>query len=145
MVEKLAGGGRVIEFGCGEGHLAALIDPGCYSQYIGYDLASVAVATANGRSISDRCRFGVQNMATWPGDRDVSLVVAEECLYYLRPAELQHFLAAVVASLKSDGAMIGTFHDPVRYPETLGACRSRFARCEELADASGSLFLVMQP
>lgn len=145
LVEKLADGGLVVEFGCGEGHLAAQVDPACYRQYIGYDLASVAVATANARMISDRCRFQVLDMATWPGDQDVSLIVAEECLYYLRPAELHRFLNTAVSSLKPGGAILGTFHSASSYPEVIDTCRHRFSRCEEIGNAIGSLFLIMRP
>lgn len=145
LVTTLADGGAVVEFGCGEGHLARRVDPASYRSYVGYDIAEVAVARARELAGTDRCRFEVLDCTAWDGAHGLTLIVAEECLYYLRGGDLHRFLERCRDSLASDGAMLATFHRGGRYPETEAECRRVFARVEEIGDPEGGRYLVLRP
>lgn len=145
LVEKLADGGRIVEHACGEGHLIRTVDPSAYSSYVGYDISEVAVASARSRATDMMCRFEVQDITTWPGDTGIRLIVAEECLNYLRPGQLATFLERCRASLTPDGAILATFHDIHRYPDTVETCLSRFPDHEVIDDAGGACYLVLRP
>lgn len=145
LVEKLAAGGAIVEHACGEGHLAHSVDPRSYRSYVGYDLSEVAIASARSRAPSAACRFEVQDMSGWPGEDAVQLIVAEECLYYLRPAQLASFLDRCRASLAPDGALLATFHRRDRYGETIERCQAQFPDHDVIDDVGGACYLVMRP
>lgn len=145
LVEKLAAGGRVVEHGCGEGHLARSVDPRSYESYVGYDISEVAIELARSYESAPTCRFEVEEFTTWPGDRDLQLIVIEECLYYLRLAQMEPFLRRCHESLRPGGAMLVTFTDPVRYQSTVDACCREFPDNEHIDDENGARYLVMRP
>ncbi len=145
LVSELAAGGDVVEFGCGEGHLARAVDPACYSTWVGYDIAALAVEGARQRSESDRCRFQVLDCTAWPGASGVQLIVAEECLYYLHGSDLHRFLERCRASLAPDGAMLVTFSRAGRHPEAEAACELAFPAVDLVDDPAGGRYLVLRP
>ncbi len=145
LVSDLAAGGAVVEFGCGEGHLALAVDPAAYSTWVGYDIASVAVERARQQAGSNRCRFEVLDCAAWPGDSGLQLIVSEECLYYLHGADLRRFLERCRASLVPHGAMLVTFSRAGRHPEAEAACGLVFADVDTVDDPSGGRYLVLRP
>jgi SAM-dependent methyltransferase len=150
LVERLADGGRVLEFGCGEGHLAARVNPDCYQHYVGYDISDIAIANARQRPLSERCQFEVQDINAWPGEAGLTLIIVEECLNYLRPGELAQFLGRCRHSLTGNGlddrgALLATFHDRTRYQGAIAACKAAFGTHEEILDQSDSLYLILRP
>lgn len=145
LVTELAAGGAVVEFGCGEGHLALAVEPAAYSTWEGYDIARVAVERARQQAGSDRCRFEVLDCTAWPGASGVTLIVAEECLYYLRGADLHRFLERCRASLSPDGAMLVTFSRAGRHPGAEAACRLAFVGVDTVDDPVGGRYLVLRP
>lgn len=145
LVTELAASGDVVEFGCGEGHLACAVDPASYGTWIGYDIAALAVETARGRAGSDRCRFEVLDCTAWPGASGLQLIVAEECLYYLRGTDLRRFLERCRDSLAPGGAMLATFSRAGRHPETEAACGLVFPAVEVIDDPDGGRYLVLRP
>lgn len=145
LVTELAAGGDVVEFGCGEGHLAGAVDPDAYSTWVGYDIAALAVEGARARAGSDRCRFEVLDCTAWPGASGVQLIVAEECLYYLRGADLRRFLERCRASLAPGGAMLATFSRAGRHPEAEAACGVVFPDVDLVDDPAGGRYLVLRP
>lgn len=143
LVEQLADQGRVVEHGCGEAHLALAVDPATYGSYVGYDISGVAIASARRRLTHSACRFEVQDIVTWPGDSGLQLIITEECLNYLRPAQLTEFLSRCRSSLSAGGAMLATFHDQSCYPEAVRECRSQFPNHEAIEDGA-SLYLILR-
>jgi trans-aconitate methyltransferase len=68
--------------------------------------------------------FRPGNMAAWEGDTGVSLIVAEECLYYLGRADAEAFLRRCCASLAVGGSILVIVHDAQKHAATLDVCRS---------------------
>lgn len=87
-----AGGGEVLDVGCGEGLLAGYLEP--ERGYLGIDLSQEAVTRAKRRfgdsaQAAPRRRaaataFEVADAETWQASRRFAAVVLNECLYYFR-------------------------------------------------------------
>ncbi len=145
LVSELAAGGDVVEFGCGEGHLARAVDPAAYATWLGYDIAALAVERAREQSGNDRCRFEVLDCTAWPGAAGLHLIVAEECLYYLHGHDLRRFLDRCRTSLAPGGAMLATFSRAGRHPEAEDACGQAFPTVDPIDDPTGGRYLVLRP
>lgn len=141
----LCNGGRLIEFGAGEGALPLSLPRNIYSEYIGFDISTVAVEKAREKAAEaglTKCRFEQCDMAHWKGGRDVSVAVLEECLYYLTPRETETFLRRCSESLLPNGRILVIVHSAKKHARTLDICR-RVCRVEEEATHGGRTFLVL--
>lgn len=126
LVEQLAGGGDVVELGCGEGFLIEAVDSDSYRSYVGVDVSAVAVESAArraGQAGLVKCRFEVGRIEQWRCDADTSLIIMEESLYCLKPRRQRRLLRRCLARLKPDGRLIVTVHSATRHRSTLVNCR----------------------
>jgi trans-aconitate methyltransferase len=137
--------GYLIEFGCGEGTLPLAMPEGSFSFYRGYDISGVAVAAATEkarRAGLQNCAFQQGDMAQWQGDTGASLIVLEECLYYLSPSKAEAFLRRCVQSLLPGGHILVVIHDATKHAATIDACQ-RTCAIQEQTTLGGRLFLVL--
>ncbi len=133
-ITELCRGGKLIEFGCGEGNLPYSLPPGTFSEYLGFDISDVAIQRAIGRARQARmtnCHFEPCNMADWQGSHSASLILIEECLYYLRSPEIEQFLLRCCGSLASNGVILVIVHSATKHARTLNDCRSTCRVVEE--------------
>ena len=142
---SLSRGGLVIEFGCAEGTLVEELPVGSYSKYHGYDISGVAIgiarkrATENGRS---NCTFEQCDMSQWSGYAGATLILLEECLYYLSAAQIQVFLEKCRNSLLSEGVILIVVHSADKHANTLSQCRQTGNVIEEVL-INGRVFMVL--
>ena len=125
-VVNLCRGGRLIEFGCGSGDLPHVLPAGTFSTYLGIDISDVAIAKAKQLAHERQlkaCEFSQMDMTRWPGDAGVSLVLVEECLYYLDEKAQEAFLLGCCRSLAEEGRILVVVHDGVKHARTLATCR----------------------
>ncbi len=122
LTTRLCRGGKLVEFGCGSGLLPLLLPVGTFSNYLGVDVSDVAIRLANKRETVN-CQFRQQRMQDWKGDENVSLILAEECLYYLGPEEQRRFLKLCRDSLVPEGTILVIVHDQNKHKATLEVCR----------------------
>ena len=126
LVSELCRGGRLVEFGCGEGELACLLPAGAYSEYQGVDVSDVAVERAR-RRVKEagltQCQFTQGEMTSWSGASGVSVILLEECLYYLKPPQIPPFLTRCAQSLSQNGRIIVIVHSAQKHAATLEATR----------------------
>lgn len=120
-VSSLCRGGGILEFGFGDGTLALLVPRSNYSYYKGYDISQVAVNAAKKRA---QGQFGIEynqgDMVNWQGEsKKASIIVAEECLYYLKISEIENFLSKCWESLESDGCIFSVFHSKTKHIATI--------------------------
>jgi trans-aconitate methyltransferase len=146
-VERLCAGGALLEFGCGEGDLPHALLPGTYSSYIGQDISRIAVERAQQRA--DRAgltctRFEHGDMAQWPGASGISLIVAEECLYYLPARTMRRFLGRCMDALSDGGSLLVIVHSAEKHASTLEACREVCHVATDLR-SGGRVFLTLRP
>jgi|GEM_PF-1727030 trans-aconitate methyltransferase len=126
-VIRLCNGGRIVEFGCGYGHLSRNLPVGACSSYMGIDISGFAIEEAKKRaqeSCVGNCQFLQSDMAAWSGDSDVSLILLEECLNYLKGETLNRFLTQCCHSLSNDGFILVVVHSAYKHRRTLDACRA---------------------
>ncbi len=125
-VLSLSHGGIVVEFGCAEGTLVEELPVGSYSRYQGYDISGVAIEFANKKAKESglsSCTFEQCDMSQWSGNAGVSLILLEECLYYLNAAQIKVFLDKCKRSLLPGGAILIIVHSADKHASTLQECR----------------------
>ncbi len=125
-VAALCAGGTLLEFGCGEGHLPFLLPGGSFARYTGYDISGVAIQRARQQALAlqrDDIRFERCDMTEWPGSAAATLVLAEECLYYLSPSAIRRFLQRCMASLAPNGSILVIVHSASKHARTVDLCR----------------------
>ena len=145
LVAELCQGGRLVEFGCGTGELPHLLPSGSFSTYVGMDISDVAVARARARAAEAglrHCEFNAVDMTSWAGAEGVSVILAEECLYYLKPPQIEQFLERACASLTPQGRIVVVVHSAEKHAVTLEVCR-RTCRVHDEQSCEGRAYLIL--
>jgi SAM-dependent methyltransferase len=98
-VQHFAPGGAVLDIGCGEGILQALLRPYGYAKYVGLDLSEVAIKQA-ARAEDAHTLFVVHDAAVYQPTEAFDAIVFNESLYYLHEplAVVQRYARALTAS-----------------------------------------------
>ena len=106
-------GGRVVEFGCGSGVLAAYLQAKGY-QIHGYDISPAMIRLA--RRNAPGARFGVASLVSAPIPACEAIVCAGEVVTYIRGGglALQQFVARAHAALRPGGLLVFDFMDSAR-------------------------------
>jgi cyclopropane fatty-acyl-phospholipid synthase-like methyltransferase len=144
-VQDLCRGGRLLEFGCGEGDLPFILPPGTYSSYVGYDISEVAIERARERTVTaglNSIDFKQCDIARWDGIDSASLILAEECLYYLSAANIEKFLLRCTRCLTRDGSILVIVHSASKHARTLDVCRRVCCVRDEVV-IEGRVFLTL--
>lgn len=142
---ELCCGGLLVEFGCGEGTLPLALPRDSFSHYMGYDISGVAIQRANERARMANlanCQFEQCDMAKWTGTSGASLIVAEECLYYLAKAEIETFLQRCCQSLIPGGSILVIVYSAARHGPTLNSCRG-VCKVRDESVVDGRTFLTL--
>ena len=144
-VAELCRGGQLLEFGCGEGNLPYLLPPGSFSEYMGIDISEVAIRKASARAAQagvNNCHFQQGDMAKWDGSFLASLILVEECLYYLSLRDIERFLSRCCSSLSRDGVILVIVHCARKHSKTLSVCR-RVCRVVDERSLGSRAFLTL--
>ena len=144
-VVNLCQGGRLIEFGCGEGTLLFSLPRSAFSDYTGYDISSVAAKRAQERADQaglQMVKFEQGDMAEWRGASDVSLILVEECLMYLTTSDAEQFLRRCCDSLSPNGKIVVIVHSATKWAQTLETCR-RVCKVDNETVVGGRTFMVL--
>lgn len=121
---SLGRGGLVVEWGCGNGTLLASPGRGAIARYVGYDISDVAVGRARQRwGTTDAIRFERRDMREGPGDAPPTLVIVEECIYYISPSEASVFLERSSRALSPGGRILVVLPASRRYERWSRVCR----------------------
>lgn len=144
-VISLNRGGLLIEFGCAEGALIEELPASSYSKYQGYDISAVAIELANKKSSENglsNCIFEQCDMSEWAGYPGASLILLEECLYYLNAAQIKVFLDKCRRSLLPGGVILVVVHSADKHANTLKECRLAGNVIEEVL-LNGRVFMTL--
>jgi SAM-dependent methyltransferase len=153
LVQALCGGGRMLEFGCGEGELPLALAPGSYSSYRGFDISAVAIQRAQRRVSSlglgpspspnpSKIEFEACEIENWVGADEASLIVVEECIYYLTTTAIEAFLRKCMHCLTRDGTILVIVHSAQKHAKALAVCCS-VCRVREQVEIGGRVFLTL--
>jgi cyclopropane fatty-acyl-phospholipid synthase-like methyltransferase len=147
LINKLVEGGRILQFGCGTGDLVHVLPASVYSHYLGIDISSAAIEKA--RKLADqaglaKCAFEVGSMESWKGSLDpISLILLEECLYYLNGSAMKEFLVRCYDSLDKNGKLLVIVHDAKKHAKTLEICRNSVYPVSDLSNIEGRTYLTL--
>ena len=143
-------GRRVVELGCGSGHLAERLLVLGAASYQGYDLSDIAIARAKQRAAASpygaAMRFAVAAVTDLPPQGD-ALVVSLGLIEWLTPAELHHLftlgregscLHAFSERRRSAAQLIHRAYVQLSYGRKNGGYVPRYRRREEIAAIAGS-------
>jgi len=137
---------KLIEFGAGEGNIPHLLQKGCFSEYMGFDISSVAIDRARRKALDaglNNCQFEQGDMAKWKGAQSVSLILLSECLYYLNSAEVEKFLLNAMDSLTPNGSILVIIHSATKHADTVDICRRVCNVLDERCVNNGQTFLTL--
>jgi 2-polyprenyl-6-hydroxyphenyl methylase/3-demethylubiquinone-9 3-methyltransferase len=106
------GARSVLDVGCGEGLLAERITMQSRDSYVGVDVSTIAIDTANSKGIQG-ADFVVSEAQSYVPTRRFDAIVFNEVLYYLeKPAGV---LTAYADHLEPTGAFIVSIHRSARH------------------------------
>ena len=144
-VISLCRGGLFIEFGCAEGALIEELPVNTYSKYLGYDISAVAIELASKKASENglsNCIFKQCDMTNWAGYSGASLILLEECLYYLNATQIKVFLEKCRYSLLPEGVILVVVHSAEKHANTLKECRLSGRVIEEVL-LNGRVFMTL--
>jgi SAM-dependent methyltransferase len=124
-----------------------MLPPGAFSSYMGYDISTVAIGRAKRRASAAALAnvgFAACDIARWQGPDSASLIVAEECLYYLSPPVLERFLLRCGRCLAEGGVILAIVHSATKHARTLAVCR-RVCLVRDEETLGERVFLTLAP
>ena len=144
LVYKYAGGGRVLELGCGTGRLAASIPPDTWTTFTGMDLASSAISRAQAHALP-RATFVEADFEKGFPNGQFDLIISEESLYYIATNRLPSFVDRLEQGLAPGGKLLVTVADPRRFRGLIRLLMQRFHLVEQgPLSGDGREYLVLQ-
>ena len=109
LLRRHAAGGDLLEIGCGEGLLLQRLSPDDYRQFVGVDIATVAIQRAT-RLASNRATFFVANMQRLELDQKFDAVIFTESIYYV--SRCDELLRRYARFLREHGVfVVSVFHN----------------------------------
>jgi cyclopropane fatty-acyl-phospholipid synthase-like methyltransferase len=143
LVERYGGGKRIVELGCGDGSLARTLGNVGFASYIGYDISDEAVRQASDAALPNQL-FAVESMEDWNPTGPLDLLVLEETINYLSPAEQRRLMARTFAAMPDDGRIIVITHSETKHAATLQNVRATGTIVEEFKEGD-RVYLVLGP
>lgn len=107
MVEAHAGGGDILDLGCGPGLLARSLAADSFESYLGIDVATEAITIANKRA-TKQISFELGDIETLRLTQRFDLIVFTESLMYVNPTRRLKILKAYSENLKPRGRLMVT-------------------------------------
>lgn len=129
-VKRHAGGGRILDLGCGTGLLAEKLGGDAYAEYIGVDVSREALARANQKSLV-HSQFIEGDVEGFNPEGEFDLIVFQESLYYVNPMSRLQVLQKYSTSLSPEGRFLVTVVQSDRFASMISLIRERFNVLED--------------
>jgi trans-aconitate methyltransferase len=140
LVRKYGEGNVVVELACGEGSLSRTLADVRFADYQGFDISDEAVQRARADAPHGR-RFDVGEMQDWAPESPFDLLIIEEAIYYLTPAQQRRLFDRAFAA--SPGAIvIVAIHSSSKHYKSVKTCREAATVLEEI-QVGPRVFLVL--
>jgi SAM-dependent methyltransferase len=109
-LEKYAGGGDLLDLGCGPGNTANELSAEAYRSYIGVDISEAALAKAvkrtaeNGRS--EKNSFVCSDFLGYKPTKEFDIILFRESMYHIPYGQVLEILEKYSKFLKKDGVFV---------------------------------------
>jgi len=130
MVEAHAGGGDILDLGCGPGLLSAALAPEAFASYLGVDVSAEAIAIANKRA-SEKVSFQLGDIERLRPERSYDLIVFTESIMYVNPTRRLKVLKGYADKLKPRGRLMVTVVQYQRFEAIFDLIASNFEVVED--------------
>jgi SAM-dependent methyltransferase len=130
LIRRHAGGGRVLDLGCGTGRLAASIPPDTWTTFTGVDLSPCAISRARARTLP-RATFVEADFEKEFPNGPFDLIISEESLYYVATNRLPDFVERLEQRLAPEGKLLVTVADPRRFQGLIRLLMQHFHLVEQ--------------
>jgi predicted TPR repeat methyltransferase len=126
LIEKFAGGGAILDLGCGIGYLGEYIDTSRYSTYLGVDISDSAVEDAKRRRKSLKLHFVASDIELYVPEGKFNVIAFKDSIYYIPFSKLETLLTRYKTYLLKEGVFIVRIADGKRYPNIFRLIESNF-------------------
>ena len=143
VIERYAGGGDVLDLGCGDGHVGLGLHPEKYHTYAGVDISEIGVreavakCQAVGEGRSEKNTFCAADISTYRPGHPVDIVLFKDSLYYVNRLEMLRVLSELQTFLKPSGVFIVEMDDVKRHGWIRDLIRQHFRVLEDSEDLQG--------
>jgi len=147
ILEKYAGGGDILDLGCGSGNTGNELDLTAYHRLVGVDISAEAVRQADERSRlnrrADKNTYLRGDIETFvPGQR-FRVILFRESIYYVPVLKVKPMLQRYRAFLDNRGVFIARFYDRHASTAILGLIEKHFSVLERYADPDGKTVVLV--
>lgn len=134
-IHRYANNGSVLDLGCGDGIIGAMLDETRYTDYIGVDISQIAIDSAMEASArlgrERRNRYVLADISQYAPPAPVDVILFRQSIYYLTATQIPETLANLRQHLKPHGAFIVVMADVSRHGWIADLIRSRFVVRED--------------
>jgi len=150
LLKKYGTHGTILDLGCGSGMTALEMD-NSFQSYVGVDVSDVAIekarialSTESGRA--SKVQFCVSDISTFVPDREFSVILFRESIYYVPQPRLKGMLDTYCSNLTPGGVFIIRLCDRNKYRQIINLLEKTFQVVERYnPDDSPMTILVCSP
>lgn len=149
-LETYAGGGDILDLGCGSGNTGNELDRAKYRSYTGTDISAVAVRQAqlrtreNGRE--GRNEYICACIESFVPSRKYDVILFRESIFYIPRLRIKAVLDGYVSHLRPGGAFIVRMCDREKYKSIVSLIREHYCVIDRhLVENAKGIILVFKP
>ena len=149
-IDRYAGGGGILDLGCGSG-LTALEITNFYSKYVGVDISENAVKRAAEEMArhperAGKTSFVAADIARYAPAEAFKLILFRESIYYFPVYQVRRILRRYSLFLAPEGVFVARLHDRQRYRGIVSLIETKYKVVERLVPPGyAGVVLVFRP
>jgi SAM-dependent methyltransferase len=149
VIAAYAGGGSILDLGCGHGNTGSELPDDSYSRYTGIDVSDVAVqrarVRAEGSGRQGKNSYLQADILGYTTTQCHDVILFRESLYYFPRGRIIPLIDRLRPALKSHGVFIVTFYSAKPYGRIIAELENNLEVIGRTATATGALILVLRP
>lgn len=145
LIRQNSNGGRIIEFGCGDGSLVRHLDNQDYSFYLGTDISTTAIERCLAKYKTEKSDFYVSSIEGWAGnEKDINILLCEECINYVSIDGIAEFFDLATRSLVPEGVIVIVMHSATKHKKIVDFITENYVVKDRIQDKD-RIYLTVQP